>query len=41
MNYSSSDPKEIKRLRRSGEYVRYRNAVIEKDNGKCVVCGST
>lgn len=41
MNFISSDPKEVKRLRRSGEYVRYRNAVIEKDNGKCVVCGST
>ena len=41
MNAYTQDPYEIKRLRRSGEYVRYRNAVIEKDNGKCVVCGST
>ena len=41
MNFGTSDPKEIKRLRRSGEYVRYRNAVIEKDGGKCAVCGST
>lgn len=41
MDFLANNPKEIKRLRRSGEYVRYRNAVIKKDEGRCIVCGST
>ena len=36
--YDYEDPKV---LRKSGEYIGFRNAVMKKDNGKCVVCGDT
>lgn len=38
-DFTSDDPAEIKRLRRSGLYQQYRNTVIEKDHGRCIVCG--
>ena len=39
--YDPESASEIKRLRRSGLYVQYREAVKKKDGCRCIVCGST
>lgn len=39
--HSPYDYEDPKYLRNSGEYNRFRKAVIEKDQGRCIVCGST
>ena len=32
---------EIRKLRSTGEYLTFKKSVIEKDNGRCIVCGGT
>lgn len=31
----------LNNIRRSNLYLRYRKMVIQKDNDKCIICGST
>ncbi len=39
--YHADDQNQLFRLRRSRLYRNFRNEVIQKDGGKCIICGAT